>query len=43
MPTVKIASTVMVVDALVMTVTSAHHDNTGICIASSLSATNRSP
>ena len=39
MPTVKIASTVMVVEARVMTVTSAHHDSTGICTASSLSAT----
>ena len=43
MPTVKIASTVMVVDARVMTVTSAHHDSTGICTASSLSATKRRP
>ena len=39
MPTVKIASTVMVVEARVITVTSAHHDNTGICTASSLLAT----
>jgi len=31
MPTVKIASTVMVVEARVITVTSAHHDSTGIC------------
>ena len=43
MPTVKIASTVMVVEARVITVTSAHHDSTGICIASSWSATKRSP
>jgi len=43
MPTVKIASTVMVVDARVMTVTSAHHDSTGICTANSLLATKRSP
>ena len=43
MPTAKIASTVMVVDARVMTVTSAHHDNTGICTESSLSATKRRP
>ncbi len=43
MPTVKIASTVMVVEARVITVTSAHHDRTGICAASSLSATPRRP
>ena len=43
MPTVKIASTVMVVEARVITVTSAHHDSTGICTASSLSATKRRP
>ncbi len=43
MPTVKIASTVMVVEARVITVTSAHHDSTGICAASSLSATLRRP
>jgi hypothetical protein len=39
MPRVKISSTVIVVEARVMTVTTAHHDNTGICTASSLSAT----
>ena len=39
MPTVKIASIVMVVEARVMTVTSAHQDSTGICAASSLSTT----
>ena len=43
MPTVKIASTVMVVEARVMTVTSAHQDSTGICAASSLLATKRRP
>ncbi|MGY3342135.1 hypothetical protein ACVWYK_000904 [Bradyrhizobium sp. USDA 4470] len=43
MPSVKIASTVMVVEARVITVTSAHQDSTGICAASSWSATERSP
>ena len=39
----KIASTVIVVEARVITVTSAHHDKTGICTASSWSATMRRP
>jgi len=43
MPTVKIASTVIVVEVRVMTVTSAHHDSTGICRARSWSATPRRP
>jgi hypothetical protein len=43
MPTVKIASTVIVVEARVMTVTSAHQPSTGICIDSSWLATERRP
>src|SRR4051794_23780762 len=43
MPKVKIASTVIVVEARVMTVTRAHHDSTGICAASNWSATERRP
>jgi hypothetical protein len=43
MPTVKMARIVIVVDARVITVTSAHHDNTGICAASNLSTTKRTP
>ena len=43
MPTVKIRSTVMVVEARVITVTSAHHDKIGICTASNWSATMRKP
>src|SRR5436309_2469452 len=43
MPNVKIASNVIVVEARVMTVSSAHHDNTGICAASNWSAMERRP
>jgi hypothetical protein len=42
-PATKIASSASVVEARVITATTAHHDSTGICAASRRSTTSRSP